>query len=174
MQLPSEFMIIKGYFEEITNLSDLCANSLILVILPGPGLDLRLELQLSLSSSLCKFTLADHMLLEWRLVFLSLSIKHLGTMVIRSHEQTVQFVLNVSGARVLFIRNRASCSLVKQVIPGTKYALFFSRLVGTQREGIAFQFASLAHLAVSSEVAAFEPHSNTAVQPPRGEREFVL
>lgn len=72
MQLPSEFMIIKGYFEEITNLFDLCANSLILwsYLAWVQTCMLHLELQLSLSSSLCKFTLADHMLLELRLMFL--------------------------------------------------------------------------------------------------------
>lgn len=60
------------------------------------------------------------------------------------------------------------------MISGIKYALFFSRIIGTQREGIAFQFVSLANLAVSSEVTAFEPHSNVAAQPPHAEREFVL
>jgi len=37
-------MIIKGYFEEITNLCDFCANSLIRVISPSPGLDLHAAL----------------------------------------------------------------------------------------------------------------------------------
>lgn len=44
MQLLSKFIAIKGYSEEITNVSDSCVHRLILAMLPRPDLDLRAAL----------------------------------------------------------------------------------------------------------------------------------